>query len=257
MTATPLSLATRTRLQKLANDTGFDIERPADGTWLAFDSTSAPMRLWLSSVGETVVVVAISQTNVVEALKGMAPPMTNPLPAGAAGAFGATSFQAAQELLHRSHALSRTLPDELLQVFRKRTAGLPQTTEAERMVRQRVGQDVFREGLLEFAKGRCMVTGIGVAEVLRASHIKAWAECASDAERLDVYNGLLLAAHLDALFDKHLISVADDGWVLVSEKIGADDRQRLGLDTPKRVVGLTAGHRAYLSAHRARFEAGG
>ena len=37
--------------------------------------------------------------------------------------------------------------------------------------------------------------------MLRASHSVPWAACASDAERLDVHNGLLLAAHWDAAFD--------------------------------------------------------
>ena len=253
MTAHPLSLVIRTLLQKLANDTGFDIDHVPDGPWLPFDSTRAPMRLWLSAVGDTVVAVAISQHNVVDALKGQATPLTNPLPAGAAGAYGVTSFQAAQDLVRRAYALSRTLPDELLHVYQKRTAGMPATTEAERLVVQRVGQDVFREGLMEFAKSRCAISGITVPEVLRASHIKAWAECETDAERLDVHNGLLLAAHLDALFDKHLISVADDGTVLVSETIGAEDRIRLGLDEERKIVGLTAGHRGYLVGHRARF----
>jgi len=50
------------------------------------------------------------------------------------------------------------------------------------------------------------VTGLAMSKLLRASHIKPWAACAADAERLDVYNGLLLAPHLDALFDAGLIS---------------------------------------------------
>lgn len=37
--------------------------------------------------------------------------------------------------------------------------------------------------------------------LLRASHAKPWKD-SSDAEHLDVYNGLLLAVHLDALFDR-------------------------------------------------------
>ena len=35
--------------------------------------------------------------------------------------------------------------------------------------------------------------------------MKAWAVCESDAERFDVYNGLLLSALWDAAFDRHLL----------------------------------------------------
>jgi hypothetical protein len=35
-------------------------------------------------------------------------------------------------------------------------------------------------------------------------------------ERLDVFNGLLLAVHLDAAFDAALISFADDGALMIS-----------------------------------------
>jgi len=39
---------------------------------------------------------------------------------------------------------------------------------------------------------------------------------ATDAERLDGYNGLLLAPHLDAAFDLGFITVAPGGAVVVS-----------------------------------------
>jgi putative restriction endonuclease len=105
----------------------------------------------------------------------------------------------------------------LLHTFEKQTATLPRSTEAERVVVQRVGQGIFRAGLLEYWEGRCAITGLAVPALLKASHIKPWADCASDAERLDVFNGLLLAPHLDAAFDCGLITVADDGAVVVSE----------------------------------------
>lgn len=75
---------------------------------------------------------------------------------------------------------------------------------------QRIGQDIFREALLEFWNGRCPLTGIDEPLLLCASHIKPWADCATDAERLDVYNGLLLAANLDAAFDAGFLTFAAD-----------------------------------------------
>ncbi len=43
--------------------------------------------------------------------------------------------------------------------------------------------------------------------MLIASHIKPWAKCDSNAERVDKYNGLLLAPTYDKLFDCGLITI--------------------------------------------------
>jgi predicted restriction endonuclease len=60
--------------------------------------------------------------------------------------------------------------------------------------------------------------------VLRASHIKPWSK-SSDHDRLNPANGILLAAHVDAVFDCGLISFSDDGKMLVSEQIQDDLKQ--------------------------------
>ena len=89
-----------------------------------------------------------------------------------------------------------------------------------------------------------------VVELLRASHIKPWAACDTDAERLDVFNGLLLAPHLDAAFDKGFITVEDDGKVKVSARIEVEDRGILGLDVPLHLRTIGETHRGYLVWHR-------
>jgi hypothetical protein len=43
--------------------------------------------------------------------------------------------------------LAVSLPDAPLTRFRIKTKDLPQSTEAERLVVERVGQDIFREAL--------------------------------------------------------------------------------------------------------------
>ncbi len=88
---------------------------------------------------------------------------------------------------------------------------MPQTTEVERLAVQRVGQDLFRSALEDYWGSSCPLTGVTDREMLRASHIRAWADCESDAERLDVFNGFLLAAHLDAAFDRQLMSLDASG----------------------------------------------
>jgi hypothetical protein len=245
-----LDPATRTRLEKVAVDNGFDQEQPRDGLWLAFSSTQAPVRLWLTSQSVGVLVAAVSQSHVDAALDDHGIPIQLRLPVGAVAARSVSNIAALHHLVRRAFQLSRTLPDELLNRFQQQTANLPRTTEIERLVVERVGQTLFREGLLEYWQERCAVTGLAVPELLRASHIKPWAACDTDAERLDIFNGLLLAPNVDAAFDRGLITVADDGDVLISAQLRSASRRALGLDAPLRVDGLASGHRRYLAFHR-------
>jgi len=116
-----------------------------------------------------------------------------------------------------------------LEAFATAIRGLPRVTEAEYLIVQRVGQGLFREALLRRWKGRCAVTGVDVPELLRASHIKPWAHCTSDAERLDPDNGLLLVANWDAAFDQGLVTFADTGAVVWSARLPVPAREKLGM----------------------------
>lgn len=247
-----LTAATITRLEKVAADNGFDLELPRQGDWLGFASTQAPLSVWLTAFGEGLFIAAVSQRNVARALRDHGIAVTSPLPAGAAGARSVRDIPALHQLVRRAFRLSKTLPDELLHVFERETAALPRSTEAERLVVQRVGQDLFRQGLLDYWEGRCAITGLAVPELLRASHIKPWAECELDAERLDVFNGLLLAPNLDAAFDRGFLTVDDDGAVRVSSLLGPSDCRALGLERPLRVRVVEDGHRLYLAWHAER-----
>lgn len=182
-----------TRLEKLAMDSGFDKQLPRQGQWLAFASTQAPLRIWLSTIADKMFLAALSQGHVADALADHGIAMTSPLPEGAVAGRTADDMDTLYRMMRRAFQLSRSLPNQLLHDFQTKTAHLPRTTEVERMVVQRIGQDQFRTGLLEYWEGRCAITGLGIASLLRASHIKPWSKCATDAERLDVYNGLLLA----------------------------------------------------------------
>ncbi len=163
-----------------------------------------------------------------------------------------TDIPSLHRVPRRAFQLSKTLPDELLRVFDKRIASLPKTTGAERLLVQPVGQDVFRQCLLEYWDDRCAITGLGVGELLRASHIKPWADCDSDGERLDVFDGLLLAPHIDAAFDLGFMSVADDGTVVASNALNDAARRIMGLDEALHVRSLHEEHLRYLPWHRER-----
>ncbi len=153
--------------------------------------------------------------------------------------------------LDRVYRLGVSLPDAPLTRFKVKTAGLPRTTEAERLVVMRIGQDIFRDALMDYWGGRCPLTGITEPALLRASHIVPWSDC-NDEQRLDVHNGLLLSALWDAAFDKGLVSFNDDGTLRISASLSESARQALGVATVPPVAGLRDDHRANLAAHRAR-----
>ena len=247
-----LTAVTVTRLEKAATDNGFDLDLQRTTDWLCFGSSQTSMRIWLIAIGESGLLAAASRADVLDGLVRLGVVSTKSLPSGAAGGRSVSDVAALHRLLRRAFQLSRTLPDALLHVFQGETAKLPRATEAERLVVQRVGQDIFRRGLFEYWDGRCAITGLGVPELLRASHIKPWADCDTDAERLDVFNGLLLAPHLDAAFDAGFITIAEDGTMLVSNALRRGARSALGLDRPLRVDGLHGAHERYLTWHRSK-----
>lgn len=127
-------------------------------------------------------------------------------------------------------------------------------TERERLQAARVGQGDFRNALMILWNGTCPVAGVDHAGLLRASHIKAW-KASTNVERLDPFNGLLLCAHIDALFDRHLITFEDDGWMLVSAAVTKENRTRLGLVSGASISGLNSRHAPYLAHHRKLFQA--
>jgi hypothetical protein len=244
-----ISPLTLTRLEKLAIDNGFDLELPRDGEWLHFASSRAPLLLWLTTFGDAIFVAAFSQLKVARAIEhGI--PMSSPLPTGAVAGRTAPDIPQLHRIVRRAFQLSRTLPDELLHAFEAQTRTLPRATEIERQTIQRVGQDMFRAGLLDYWEGRCAVTGLAIPELLRASHIKPWARCDTDAERLDVFNGLLLAPNLDAAFDRGLVTFGDDGHIAVSAGLSSDAIVALGLAPGLRLRAVAAGHRLFLAWHR-------
>lgn len=127
-------------------------------------------------------------------------------------------------------------------------------TEAEALRKERRGQDLYRRRLEAVWGGRCAVTGISSKSVLRASHAKAWKDCGTGHERVSGFNGLLLCANLDALFDKHEITFSPEGDLLVSKTISSEDRRLLGLDRPIRIA-LQPGHEPFMKWHREQFAA--
>ncbi|MDG1916328.1 MAG: HNH endonuclease signature motif containing protein [Flavobacteriales bacterium] len=87
--------------------------------------------------------------------------------------------------------------------------------------------------------------------ILISSHIVSWSE-SNDDERLDVENGILLYPNIDSLFDKHLISFEDDGYILISEKIDSLNRESLNINDEIKIP-VSEGMKKYLKRHREKF----
>lgn len=237
------------RLEKALADHGFDLTPVEEGDWLVGRSTLHPVAVRLRQNPDASISLSTNDADLQAAMA-----REGVVPAAKAAVhtweFHCHDYQVFYRVLGRYAALARSLPNRVAERFAKATAKLPQSTEAERLVVQRIGQNLFREALVDFWQGRCAVTGLDVLPLLRASHIKPWAACANNEERLDVFNGLLLAPHLDALFDGGWITFADDdGTLLISNALSAEARDKLGLSAWIGLAYVSEAHQPYLKYH--------
>ena len=140
--------------------------------------------------------------------------------------------------------------DDVIQDQIENDQELDATTKRQ-IVDARRGQGRFRERIWRYESG-CRLTGIQNPRFLIASHIKPWRVCNSARERLDGANGLLLAPHVDFLFDRGLIGFTDEGDVLVSRKLGTTELNGLGLLQACEKAGRPFDQRQteYLAYHR-------
>ncbi len=124
-------------------------------------------------------------------------------------------------------------------------------TIREQLTQARRGQGLFRKRVLD-VEPVCRITGIEKPNLLIASHVKPWRACGTAAERLDGFNGLMLAPHADFLFDRGLIGFEDDGRPLFSSQLQDADATKLGLLTTQRPLPhpLHNDSRSYFQHHR-------
>lgn len=232
-------------LREAAFNHGYQRDTGAADGWLWFRSDTAPGEVALAA-SPTHWFLAITHPGVAAELEGE---RTGPPPGAAVVVLSFGSQPEMRDALSRVWRLARSLPTAPLQRFEQEVAALGET-ETERIVRQRIGQDVFRAALMDYWGGRCPLTGIDDAALLRASHIIPWAECQTDAERLDVHNGLLLSSLWDAAFDSGLVTFDDDGVALFSPLMSQATRQALGTESAHRLQ-LKPQQRQHLEWHRA------
>lgn len=244
----------RTLIEKAGHDQGFEHVVASDASGVTLASARHANRACIVLADNTYH-VRFQTTS-----PSLLPELRRSFPAAAAADFFCLTTEAElAALLDRAAGLSRSLPSQAAEDYQQalavELATLPAGiggTEIERLVRQRVGQNKFRVAMLDYWGGACAVTGVAIPEALRASHAQPWAECATDAERLDVFNGFLLNANLDALFDRFLISFDEQGVLMIAPCLAEQDLQRLGITPGMRLRWVGVQHQPYLARHRAR-----
>jgi hypothetical protein len=128
----------------------------------------------------------------------------------------------------------------------------PNSTERKGFITSRVGQGAYRKSIIHRWEYRCAVTGFDKLDILIASHIVPWSD-ATDNERLDVDNGLLLSPTYDALFDRNLISFENNGEIILSDKIDYKAYKKIGITGNERIKKLSNYNHIYLERHRNKF----
>jgi hypothetical protein len=127
-------------------------------------------------------------------------------------------------------------------------------TERLALVQARRGQGKFRDDLW-LLWGSCAVTGCRVSRLVHAAHIKPW-NLASNPERLDPFNGLLLLPTIHAAFDAGLVAFDDVGTILLSSDLPPRDAAAAGITSVLRLAKIPERTRSYLAEHRrTRFKA--
>ena len=90
-------------------------------------------------------------------------------------------------------------------------------TQKTQIINSRRGQGVFKANV-RLVETFCRVTKVANPKHLIASHIKPWSK-SDDIEKLSGFNGLLLAPHIDHLFDKGFISFEGNGNLILSSQL--------------------------------------
>jgi len=215
---------------------------------------------WLVSVEWTMLPHPLSPKSHIEQIAPLLPSKYSPLKANGKGNQGcylagisnelgerivSLAGHKAVEAIDRGQELSEQLEDGLVEkTIRDSDRNL---TEVEQLIRARQGQGVFRQRVMA-VEARCRVTGVADERFLIASHIKPWRK-SDPQERLDGENGLMLAPHIDKLFDNGWVSFTDGGDLLVTDEAVAV-LEAWSVSLALNVGPFTAKQCRYLSYHR-------
>ena len=100
-------------------------------------------------------------------------------------------------------------------------------TQRGALVMARRGQGLFKDRVMLIERC-CRITKVDEPVHLRASHLKPWRD-ATNEERLDGENGLLLTPSIDHLLDKGFISFENSGELIISPVAHKPSLERMGV----------------------------
>ena len=121
-------------------------------------------------------------------------------------------------------------------------------TQKTQMINSRRGQGVFKAQVRQIERA-CRVTKVTNPRHLIASHIKPWKK-SNDAEKISGYNGLLLAPHIDHLFDKGFISFKGNGNLILSSHLDNTLLDKWHIDKNINVGSFRNEQQQFLEYHR-------
>lgn len=154
--------------------------------------------------------------------------------------------QECSDVLGTIDDIEREIDADQAEIEIQKAENIP-VTEKDQLIRSRRGQGVFRQRVL-LKEIKCRLTGVDEQSYLVASHIKPW-KVSSNTERLSGDNGLMLAPHVDKLFDRGWLSFEDNGDVKC-----AFQAKRVvsawGLDMIKNVGPFSESQQFFLRYHR-------
>lgn len=241
-----ITIGLRSDLQAAADEHGYRLGREEADGWFFVRSATAPGELGLAGAGEKgPYFLSVRHPGAARELDACS---TEPCCAGHTAAFAFDDEMALREAIGAVYRLSRSLPTLPLETFTRETSQLGDT-EGERLQKVRIGQDIFRRALVEYWAETCPLTGLSDPALLRASHMRPWAQCDTDAQRLDVHNGLLLSALWDAAFDAGLVTFDKLGGAMPSRRLSAEAYSKLGVERAPRLP-MRQEHLPYLEYHR-------
>lgn len=244
-----MDASTQSILEKCAIDAGFSVTRDSQGDWLVFEAHAAPISIALTVSPDDQYLVGTNHSGVGHEYSSILKKSLLCLPGY--DCFVVGGFSELFRVVQRMRELSVSLPEGPLERYNQEIGRINlSSTEALGLKKERVGQQIFRKALIGYWEGRCAITETESLKLLVASHIIPWSECESDSERLNVHNGILLVATLDAAFDCGLITFMDCGKIQISRNLPYNDRLAAGIAEGMRLSRLNDEMRNRLLWHR-------
>lgn len=109
-------------------------------------------------------------------------------------------------------------------------------------------QNFFKKKLFKLWSAECVITKVKNKNLLIGAHIKPWSK-SNDTEKIDEYNGLLLAPGPDKIFELGLISFEDNGKIIISSQLSNEDLTKLNINK-NLILNFKDEHKKYIKYHR-------